>query len=550
MKKRMVTVVLWLLCAGLMTVNALASGGGAPSDNLEDQNYSVWSAPVNSYLTENDDGSFTRVEKLDKTLIAEQYDCHKVYVSRIELPMELSAFGGYYSGQAYNFLVFGRDNPSEDNRAEVFRVVKYSKSWERLGQASLSNCNTTAPFVAGSLRMAEDDNVLYLRTAHQMYQTEDGLHHQANITVSVDIPNMKILEANSDISNLYTGYVSHSFNQFILAANGQLATLDHGDAYPRSFTLITYEKTRDHLLKVAQFTDLLTFAGGIGANSTDASVGGFEASDDTYLTVGNSTRQNRVDEETRNIFLCVNAADDLTRSQFKWLTHYQENGKNCVSTPQLVKINNSRFLILWYESDHQALRYLLADQYGNLLSDIQSMDAKLSDCQPIASGNKVIWYTTNQSAPVFYEIHTNTIPATAVLTSVNMKIDGKPIRIQAYNINGSNHFRLRDLEYVTMAYGDKPFRADWNPEENRITLETDIEYQMDEQYLTDSVYIDGDAKCKAYLTASSVFLYDTPIDVLAYLINDSNYFKLRDLCEQLNYEVGWDQGTNTITLNT
>lgn len=549
-KKLIITCIIGFVFFSLLSVNAFASNVGITSSNIGNQNYLVRGEPVKSYLAQNGDGSFTRVENIYTKIIAEQYDGNKVFQSGVEIPIELSDFGGYYSGKDYNFFVFGQDNPSEDNSAEVFRVVKYSKSWERLGQASLSNCNTIVPFVAGSLRMAEDNGILYIRTAHQMYKTDDGLNHQANITFSLDISNMKIIEANSDITNISTGYVSHSFNQFIIAENGKFATLDHGDAYPRSLTLITYTKNSNGLINVEKFTDLLTFAGEIGENNTNASAGGFEASDCTYLSVGNSTKQKSVNEGTRNIFLCVNSSDDITQQQFKWLTYYNEDGNNYVSTPQLVKVNENRYLIMWYEYDKETLKYVLTDKYGNLLSDVTAMNANLSDCKPIASGNKVIWYTTNNSAPVFYEIDASTISASAVLNSVKMSIDGYPIMIEAYNINGNNYFKLRDMEYVTMAFGRKPFAIRWNAEESRITLETDIVYEIDPKYITDSYYIDGDSECKAFASSSSVFLNDNPVDVSAFNINGNNYFNLRDLCQQLNYEVGWNEQTKSITLKT
>ena len=109
-------------------------------------------------------------------------------------------------------------------------MVKYSKDWQRLGQASLYGANTTVPFDAGSLRMDEYGGYLYIRTCHEMYTNSDGLNHQANLTMAVRQSDMSVTDSYYEVMNTDYGYVSHSFNQFILVdEQGRIVTLDHGD---------------------------------------------------------------------------------------------------------------------------------------------------------------------------------------------------------------------------------------------------------------------------------------------------------------------------------
>ncbi|WP_372994487.1 stalk domain-containing protein [Lutispora sp.] len=49
---------------------------------------------------------------------------------------------------------------------------------------------------------------------------------------------------------------------------------------------------------------------------------------------------------------------------------------------------------------------------------------------------------------------------------------------------------------------------------------------------------------------SNVMVNGVPISVNAYSINGNNYFKLRDVASAMNFGVGWDGTTNTITINT
>ena len=122
----------------------------------------------------------------------------------------------------------------------VIRVVKYSKDWKRLGQTSLRGANTTIPFDAGSLRCAEYGDYLYIRTCHEMYaSSRDGKNHQANLTLTVRQSDMRLTDTYYIVMNNSVGYVSHSFNQFVLIDQERnIVTLDHGDAYPRSIVLM------------------------------------------------------------------------------------------------------------------------------------------------------------------------------------------------------------------------------------------------------------------------------------------------------------------------
>ena len=64
-------------------------------------------------------------------------------------------------------------NLNEDDSAEVIRVVKYDKAWNRLSHASLKGANTMVPFDFGSLRCDEYGGMLYVHTCHVMYTSSD-----------------------------------------------------------------------------------------------------------------------------------------------------------------------------------------------------------------------------------------------------------------------------------------------------------------------------------------------------------------------------------------
>ena len=49
---------------------------------------------------------------------------------------------------------------------------------------------------------------------------------------------------------------------------------------------------------------------------------------------------------------------------------------------------------------------------------------------------------------------------------------------------------------------------------------------------------------------SPILFNGAPVEIEAYTINGHNYFKLRDLGKLLDFGVGWDNNTRTISINT
>lgn len=199
--------------------------------------YGNWDAPVCAYLFENPQG-LTRVEYSEERIIVEDYDANFNYLTSHTISPELSIWGGFFAGKDYNFFIFGQPNYNQSDSVEVIRIVKYDKSWNRLGHASVCGANTLMPFEAGSLRCAEAGGCLYIHTSHKMYKADDGLNHQANLRMIVREKDMTATEVSCE---QYLGYVSHSFNQFILAAeDGSIVTADHGDGYPPRYHPLSF----------------------------------------------------------------------------------------------------------------------------------------------------------------------------------------------------------------------------------------------------------------------------------------------------------------------
>ena len=374
-------------------------------------NVNRWAKAANSYLVENPEGGYTRLEySSDKIYIENWSDTFSLEDSK-ELGMELSVFGGFYSGEEYNFIVFGQNNPEESNDVEVMRVVKYDKNWNRLSQCSVNGANTYAFAQAGSLDMAEADGKLIIHTCHEMYASSDGNHHQANMTFVIEENSMTVNDSYFGIMNIKYGYVSHSFNQFVVSDGEYIYRMDHGDANPRALVL-----TKAPIDKVTSATNVNLYnIGGTyeeDQNDTGLSAGGLILSGNTLMAAASSVDQESSDWDykgTRNIFVAVTDTG-LATPEIHWLTKYTSDSAISVGNPYIIKGKGDISYVLWEEknsdTDSTVIRIAeISNENGNVLKIYDGIYGQLSDCEPILTDdNKIVWYTTNNSTPIFYEL--------------------------------------------------------------------------------------------------------------------------------------------------
>ncbi|MEG6612118.1 stalk domain-containing protein [Pseudoclostridium thermosuccinogenes] len=124
-------------------------------------------------------------------------------------------------------------------------------------------------------------------------------------------------------------------------------------------------------------------------------------------------------------------------------------------------------------------------------------------------------------------------------------VDGRKISFDAYTINGSNYFKLRDLAAV-LSGSEKQFDVTWDNANKAINLISGKPYTTVGGELTA-----GDGKSKIVARSKSKIYTDgVPVALRAYTINGNNYFKLRDVAKVFNFSVEWDGKTNTIVLDT
>ena len=419
MKKRMLSIVL----SGAMAVSTAVSAGSFSAfavaqcvaysgSNVNAQDYVQWSNTVKSYLTVCDNGNYMRVQSgaIEGKLLVEYYSSDFEPLSTKLIDNELPIFGAFYDSGDNYYVLSGQENPKQNDSLEVFRITKYDKNWNKIKSCGLYGANTTVPFDAGSARMIHSGDHLLVRTCHKMYKSSDGNNHQANVTIEVDMPSMTITDSYTGVMNVDYGYVSHSFNQFIKTDGNHIVALDHGDAHPRSAVLVKYNSDfttgkffPSYFDKVSNI-DVVTYPEYTAGhyNYTGAAIGGFDVSSSSYIVAQSTVDLDYINtSETRNVYVSA-VSKDLSTNKLNKITSYAE-GTDSASAPQLVKINNNSFLLLWARDTKVSCVKLNAD--GTVTGSIHTFEGSLSDCQPVIKNGRAVWYVYDKNNVTFNSLN-------------------------------------------------------------------------------------------------------------------------------------------------
>ena len=361
-----------------------------------------WASPIKNYLYE-EDGNLIRLfcdeSKSKKEVVVSFYDNTYNQIKEKRINYNGKKFGGFYHGNNYNYLFFGNNNSSHNNSKEIIKIIKLDRDFNETAQASVSNCFTVAPFDAGSFRCVQEGDKILIHTSRLRY---DG--HQSQLTVVFDENSMRILNAD-DLGGFQKNHISHDFNEFALADSGEFVVVDHGDAYPRTLQL-SYLSTYD--FSPTKEVTVLNIPGKTGSNQTGVSIGSVIKTDSAFLIGCNKIDYSKAtafdsfdikgkDVYKRDVVLYAVDKSSLNVTEHKF-TDYSKNKKTSYTAPKMVKIDDSRIMLLWNKitglsySKKNTLQYKIVDYKGNSISEIKSIDnMKINNEDPIVYNGKVVW---------------------------------------------------------------------------------------------------------------------------------------------------------------
>lgn len=134
---------------------------------------------------------------------------------------------------------------------------------------------------------------------------------------------------------------------------------------------------------------------------------------------------------------------------------------------------------------------------------------------------------------------------TATPTGNSIYVDGVKVNGAAYKIAGSNYFKLRDI--AAMVNGsEKQFEVVWNSANKRIDLTTGTAYTA----VGGELALPSAQSKAAVKTSAVVFKDGSSVNYTGYNIDSNNYYKLRDLCKDMNIGVMFDAASKRVDIVT
>ena len=137
------------------------------------------------------------------------------------------------------------------------------------------------------------------------------------------------------------------------------------------------------------------------------------------------------------------------------------------------------------------------------------------------------------------------VSTTATPSTHKVYVDGEKANVAAYEINGNNFFKLRDIAAILNGT-DAQFEVTWNGAENRIDLTDDKAYTT----------VGGELETipagtqTANLSTAWVYQDGRPASLTGFEINGNNNYKLRDVADAFDFNVTWDGENQRVDIIT
>ena len=124
-------------------------------------------------------------------------------------------------------------------------------------------------------------------------------------------------------------------------------------------------------------------------------------------------------------------------------------------------------------------------------------------------------------------------------------VNGKAVDFDAYTIQDTNYFNLRDVAYI-LSGTNKQFDCSYDGTTKSIRLTSGKPYTV----IGGEMRAKGTRPVTPTATTSNLYLDVSQVAMNAYNINGSNYFKLRDIARAFDFYVGWDADNRQIVMDT
>lgn len=313
---------------------------------------------------------------------------------------ELSLFGGFYSGEQYNFIVYGKSYSTDDK--ETYRIVKYDKNFNKIASLSIDGDKTytSKPFDSGTSSFSERDNTLIIYTSRLRL---DG--HQSNITLRINEEDMTISDEYYGAASSPTNHCSHAMREIVKVDNdGSEIYATLSDRYPCCGVSVIKLNQNGYMgtpgISNVIYTEVEhpEYDPYSMINETNAEVGGLVITDTSYIVTG---------VYYDNVFVgAVNkSTGEIINEMLTNYNKYSEYGM--AQESKLVQIDKNTSVLLWQSivDGIPSVYYVKVSKNGEIQGKIKTaFNALLSDCQPIYDEGTIRWYTIVNGENTLYTI--------------------------------------------------------------------------------------------------------------------------------------------------
>ena len=460
-KKRLKKIIIYICLVAILGLGYQSvveakeyTGSGILSNNIHDHVYTDHAKISNSYIITNPNNTFTRIENYGDVILVETYNSSFKLVSQATIGFHLSKFGGFYAASNYYYFVFGQDNYEQDDSKEVIRIIQYTREWEHVKTYSIRGCNTTVPFDGCNSDFAEVDDTLYYRCGHQTYKDKNGNYSYGPMTISINQERTQVYDVQSSVLGEKYGSIADTGATYIDGSDGVLTAVDHSKTSPYAAVTSAYANSSKSTYFESTCLTARSLGSVIGTNGyhADFTIGGYEVASQYNLIVGT---QIPIDgsSNARNIVIMAVPRNEFTDAGVKltFLTGFAVGDAMTADNPFIVPITTDKYMVLWEQrvgySDTEKVYYTYIDGSGNRLTDVNSIDGCLSDCQPVIFNNQVIWYTTDASSVKLYSISLD--------DKQNKASSGSSVYNNTVNSSmGIDYSKIYDFSYYCSRYPD------------------------------------------------------------------------------------------------
>ena len=154
--------------------------------------------------------------------------------------------------------------------------------------------------------------------------------------------------------------------------------------------------------------------------------------------------------------------------------------------------------------------------------------------------------TTDQAAQDAAAGDQPVVRAMRVVASTHkVQVNGAAVSPQAYNIDGYNYFKLRDVAYLLRGT-TSAFDVTWDSAQNAVDIVSGQDYTV----IGGEMTVASVTSLRVQESTSKVLLDGSGISIKGYNINGNNYYKIADLSNALGFTAAFESATRTVQITT